>query len=297
MGKTVAAIVVTYNRKALLIECIKALKEQTYSDFVTLIIDNASTDGTKEAIAEFIDNTEVFYFNTGENLGGAGGFNFGIKQAVNMNFDYCWVMDDDTIASARALEALMETVIKLKDEFSFLCSSVKWIDGSDCIMNLPELSKDSAGRESTISNGLVLVDSCSFVSCFFKSGDVRKLGLPIKEFFIYGDDVEFTKRLRTLGSAYQDKSSVVVHKMNTNQGASLIEVSADRIDRYFYSYRNKIYVAKRISLVKVVKKLGRAVQDGIVILSKAKDKKILRLAVLIKGTVWGLFFSPKIEKP
>ena len=46
-----------------------------------LIIDNASTDNTKERVGKYIDNKKTFYYNTGENIGGAGGFNLGIKIA------------------------------------------------------------------------------------------------------------------------------------------------------------------------------------------------------------------------
>ena len=74
--KKVAAIVVTYNRKKLLLENIKALLAQTYRNLDILIIDNCSTDGTKDAIQEYIKNKSIIYVNTGSNLGGDGGFQY-----------------------------------------------------------------------------------------------------------------------------------------------------------------------------------------------------------------------------
>ena len=79
--KHVGTIVVTYNRRNLLKDCIEALLKQNYKKQEILIIDNASTDGTKEYIDNLIDNKKVFYFNTGANLGGAGGFNYGVREA------------------------------------------------------------------------------------------------------------------------------------------------------------------------------------------------------------------------
>ena len=93
--KTIAACVVTYNRKDKLVKCLHALLNQTYSDFQIIVVDNASTDGTKDAIQEFIQNNQIRYYNTGKNLGGAGGFNFAIKNVAN-KFSYLWIMDDDT---------------------------------------------------------------------------------------------------------------------------------------------------------------------------------------------------------
>ena len=76
----VVAIVVTYNRCELLRECIEHLKKSEYQADI-LIVDNASTDGTAQMVSEYVNNMDVFYTNTGANIGGAGGFNYGIKRA------------------------------------------------------------------------------------------------------------------------------------------------------------------------------------------------------------------------
>uniref|UniRef100_UPI0006234592 glycosyltransferase n=1 Tax=Lactobacillus sp. N54.MGS-719 TaxID=1637512 RepID=UPI0006234592 len=83
MNNKVVAVVVTYNRKKLLQKNIKALLAQTYKKSLDiLVIDNASTDHTKESIQQYIDNGDIIYINTGKNLGGAGGFNFGMRRAA-----------------------------------------------------------------------------------------------------------------------------------------------------------------------------------------------------------------------
>ena len=55
---TICAVVVTYNRKELLIECLESLKEQSRTLDAILIIDNASTDGTPEILLKngYIDH-------------------------------------------------------------------------------------------------------------------------------------------------------------------------------------------------------------------------------------------------
>lgn len=75
-NKSVAVVVVTYNRKELLKECINALLNSTYKNIKVLVIDNHSTDGTKDYISEELENEKVLYVDTGKNLGGAGGFNY-----------------------------------------------------------------------------------------------------------------------------------------------------------------------------------------------------------------------------
>ena len=65
----IAAVVVTFNRKEYLVKNIEALLAQVNAQLDILIIDNASTDGTKEAIQHYIDAGQIHYVNTGENLG------------------------------------------------------------------------------------------------------------------------------------------------------------------------------------------------------------------------------------
>ena len=80
----IVAVVVTYNRKESLLKCIEALRHQHGASTDVLVVDNASTDGTAEALASLMESGDVLYRNTGENLGGAGGFNFGMRQCSSL---------------------------------------------------------------------------------------------------------------------------------------------------------------------------------------------------------------------
>ena len=107
--KKIAAVVVTYNRKALLLENIESLLSQTVSDLLDIVIvDNASTDGTKEALGKYVSNEKIIYKNTGANLGGAGGFQYGIRYAAENGYEYVWVMDDDCMPTSTALENFLK---------------------------------------------------------------------------------------------------------------------------------------------------------------------------------------------
>ena len=76
------AIVVTYNRKELLQKNIRALLGQSRAEFDILVIDNASTDGTQELVGRMAEeSSRIAYINTGSNLGGAGGFSYGMQIA------------------------------------------------------------------------------------------------------------------------------------------------------------------------------------------------------------------------
>ena len=70
----ILAVIVSYNRKELLKEAIEHLLKQQAENLDILVVDNASTDGTKEYIQGYIDDNKIIYENTGSNIGGAGGF-------------------------------------------------------------------------------------------------------------------------------------------------------------------------------------------------------------------------------
>ena len=97
---SVAAVVVTYNRLPLLRQCLAALAAQTAQDLTIFLVDNASTDGTAEAVAEMA-LPNLVYRNTGKNLGGAGGFAYGVREAALAGYDALWLMDDDTLPTPR----------------------------------------------------------------------------------------------------------------------------------------------------------------------------------------------------
>lgn len=292
----IVSIIVTYNRKVLLNEAIDALLNQTFNQFDIYIIDNASTDGTYDYIQEKINqHPKIYYMNTGENLGGAGGFHYGIKKAVEQNYKKIWIMDDDTIPTSTALEELLKADSILKD-YGFLCSDVKWVDGSPCAMNVPNISNKWISNTQYLSYGLLNVSQCSFVSCFFSSDIVKQVGLPFKEFFVWGDDAEYTKRISEIKDSYFVSKSIVVHKMNSNIPTDISQDSSERLFRYKFSYRNMYYVNKRqgnklsvllyyYGIFLDIKKILKSKQNG-------KWKKI---KIIIKGIRDGRRFKPKVE--
>ena len=120
MKEKVMIVVVTYNRKKMLKECIEACLNQTYKDFTLLIVDNNSTDGTYEEVVKKYENKQVKYINTNKNIGGAGGFNLGIKEAILQEYDFAWVMDDDSIPEPNALESIIKKKKILKNFLLFV---------------------------------------------------------------------------------------------------------------------------------------------------------------------------------
>lgn len=293
--KDVVAVVVTYNRKKLLLENISCLMNQSCSNLDILIIDNNSTDGTNEDLTPYIQEKKIIYHNTGKNLGGAGGFQRGIKLGAEAGYKYIWVMDDDCMPTETALQTFLDADEKLKGNYGFLSSKVLWKDGNICQMNVQRhpLTKNI----SDFSADLIPATLASFVSLFFKSEIAFEMGLPIKEFFIWTDDWEYTRRISRKYPCYVVTSSVVIHKSAQNIGAKIDNDTPDRLDRYKLLYRNDAYLYRREGLTGFFYEVTRLCGHTAKVLVKSKDNKIRRIKMIWGGTKEGLDFSPQIEYP
>lgn len=290
--KKVATIIVTYNRKDLLRECISCILSQQGSVPDIIVVDNNSSDGTEDALVPYIETRQVIYFNTGANLGGAGGFQFGIRKGVELGYQYLWLMDDDCMPKDTALRTLLSAA-KHHPDFGFLSSKALWKDGSICKMNVQraELTKNV----TDYNRKLIPVVMASFVSLLIKTDIVRELGLPIKEFFIWTDDWEFTRRISRKYPCYLVTGSEVVHKSNLNIKADVSSDTPDRLDRFRYLYRNDVYLYRREGLRGFTYECARLTFHCVRVLLKSKDHKLKRIQKIVTGTAEGLRFHPEIE--
>lgn len=257
-GKDVVAVVVTYNRKALLLECLAAILSQSCQVKKVILIDNASTDGTTEALEKhgYLDYEQIQYIRMKTNTGGSGGFYEGMKRALSTECDWAWIMDDDVVPDVNCLEALLaaEKQVREKEEKSpcgpsFFASAIYNSKGEP--MNVPAISGKTApnGYEywyQFLAEGIVNISSATFVSILIKKEAIEKCGLPCKDFFLWGDDVEYTTRLTTFfGDAYFVGSSVAIHKRQNGQALSVFrESDPKRIDMFHYYFRNNIITAR-----------------------------------------------------
>lgn len=289
----IVAVVVTHNRKESLLRCIGALRRQRGAHTDILVVDNASDDGTAEALAPLMEEDAILYRNTGENLGGAGGFNVGMRLAVEAGYDRLWVMDDDCIPDPDALAALLRADARLGGDYGFLSGIAYWRDGSLCRMNIQKTDLWHKLEDPTAP--LTPVVMATFVCAFFPADRVRRVGLPIREFFIWSDDLEYTRRLSRRWPCYAVGGCRVLHDMRHNNKVNIATDSLDRLPRYAYLYRNEVYVYRREGLVGWLYLLARVgLHLGKIWLrSPVKGK---RMRVILSSFWAGLRFRPRIEE-
>lgn len=288
----VAAVVVTYNRRELLRRCLDCLRRQNSGDLTVWVIDNASTDGTAEMV-QAMQGANLVYRSTGQNLGGAGGFAYGIRAAAASGCDALWLMDDDTLPEPSALTALLEADRRLGGRYGWLSSRVLTPQGADQPMNRQRATpyRDIAGYEAQAVPAVM----ASFVSLFLRAETVRRFGLPIAEFFIWSDDWEYTRRISRQRPCWVVPASRVVHAM---QNPGVVNIASDvpaRWPRYRYFYRNDVVLYRREGPCGWLWLLAKDLWHSAQILRDGQGSRLRRLGILWRGFAAGLRFDPEIE--
>ncbi|WGS65027.1 glycosyltransferase family 2 protein [Marinitoga aeolica] len=254
MAPKIAALVVTYNRKDLLRETLKAILMQTFSINTLFVINNASTDGTDKVLEEYKEkySDKIKIVNLEENLGGAGGFNYGIHYIYNtFKYDWIWLMDDDAVPAENALETLFTYYNNLpkkkQNKIGVLQNKRvldrKWFDENNGKYFPLKAKKRWAG---------------TFVGYLIKTEVVGKIGFPEKEFFIYSDDVEYTLRVRKMGyKTLTIFGSYIYHPTWTTQWDYIFKKRKIKIPgwKIYYVFRNPFLIYKNNEMIKFFLKI------------------------------------------
>lgn len=293
MDDRVACIIVTYNRLSLLKETVDAVRNQSLPVENIIVVDNNSSDGTAEYLRS-LEDSRLSVVHLDKNLGGAGGFYEGIKNAyLKSQASYFWLMDDDTIPEKDCLEELIKGGKRINGQFGFLASHPIWIDGSPNLMNIP---KPMPKWSIDVDKDLIRIRCATFVSVLINRESVEEVGLPYKQFFIWSDDIEYTMRISYTRPCYFVGTSRVVHKTKNNVGSDIVTDSADRIGRYFFAYRNYYYTQKKFrGFVGASIQIIKLFVMTFCIIRKSKDHKFKRIVTIFKGLISGLVFHPKVD--
>ncbi|MFN3955826.1 MAG: glycosyltransferase [Pararhodobacter sp.] len=210
------AVVVTFNRKAQLERTLAALLAEPAQNLAAvLVVDNASDDGTG-AWLDGLDAPRLCVLRMPRNLGGAGGFEAGMRHAIQvLDPDWIVVMDDDAHPEPGALAAFHAADLAGWDAAA---AAVYHPDGRICQMNRPTLNpfwhfgvllRTALGggrgafhlgaRAYSRQAPVRAVDGASFVGLFLSRGAIERAGYPDAALFVYGDDAIYTLGLTAAG--------------------------------------------------------------------------------------------------
>jgi len=216
----VAVVVLNWDGEEIIRGCIDSLLNQTYKDFQIVVVDNGSSDSSRETLenyrSRFNDRVKLIYND--RNLGFAGGVNVGIDYALTNSFDAVALFNNDAIANESWLDKLVSAINS--DENIGIATGLLLHDDGKTI--------DSAGdfysiwglafprmRDEKSSNAPEsgYVFGATGGASLYRLDMLREIGLFDKDFFAYYEDVDLSFRAQLGGwKVFYNKEAVAYHK-------------------------------------------------------------------------------------
>jgi len=202
----VAIVILTCNQRDLTMQCLDAVVSLSYppNRLQVLVVDNGSDDGTEQAIRGA--HPTVIVLQTGENLGYAGGNNFGIHHALGGGADYILILNNDALVAPDLLSELV-TVAERAPRAGFVGPKVYHQEEPNRIqttgITLDHLFDSRHRGADELDNGqfetIREFDAVTGCAMLVSRGVVGQVGLLDPRFFIYHEEVDWCLRAKAAG--------------------------------------------------------------------------------------------------
>ena len=240
--KRVGAVICNFNKKEDVLNCIQSVLESKYTDYDLYVVDNASSDGSAEAIREKYGSQVTVLVNA-ENLGGWGGFNTGLRKALEKGYEYLYCLDNDVLVDENAMGELV-AFLDTHPDSGMAGSRVYHMENPGVIQQFGQIVdfKDYCTEAKflgkTDADGIPDVeysDAVAACSLMVRKSLIDEIGLMPEDNFLYWDDTEWGYCCNLAGYKVASVgSSVVLHRM----GAKKEVVNTFPT---YYAWRNWIY--------------------------------------------------------
>lgn len=224
-GPQVWCVVLSWNGRDDTLSCLNSLKASTYENLHILVVENASTDGTVEAIRE--SHPDVMLLINDENLRWAGGNNVGIKHAMEAGADYVFLLNNDIEIAPDMVTKMM--AVAIADERPRILApkiyyharrSTLWFAGGG--VNLWRgriwhfgIRQHDDGQFDHIRE----VDYITGCAMLIPRAIIDDVGLIDPAYYLYGEDVDYSLRTRRAGyDLCMVPDAVMWHKVSASLG-------------------------------------------------------------------------------
>ncbi len=245
---SVCIIILNWNTANDTIECIESLKNVRYPNLDIVIVENGSKDDSYDHLLKYDINLSIIRLN--DNRGYAGGNNVGIKYAVKNNYKYILVLNNDTIVQPDFLVPLIDTV-ENNSQIGLVTGKVLHYENPNRIYGacgkfsrifcsgINGNSNELIGPNNTYRYGFSKVTFISGTMMLIPSKIINEFGMFDEKYFLYFEDLEFSRRISNKYLLAYVPSSVIHHK--SGGGTKWTNYTLTYL---YYHTRNRIWVFK-----------------------------------------------------
>lgn len=325
-GSTICIVSVTYGNRANFVEqVVSRINDLDCESLVTAIvlIDNASAPTSRQLLDRLgMRDPRLKIVRNKENLGSAAGYCAGLKEAMETGGEFIWLLDDDNAPARNSLVELLyhyrhlaqETeldrlaLLSLREDRDYLAQVAKGTDprrvfareSSFLGFHLADIPRKVLKMMSRPNGSLKSADIDAtprpipygpYGGLFFHRAVIEQIGYPNADFFLYGDDFEYTNRLRKAGGRLCLVPSSRIIDIDKSwhirtSGSSFEKLLNEPSDaRVYYTIRNQIYLETQLdSKIPLLYTLNKVVFELVLSTfarsARQKDRlKLIRLAI------------------
>ena len=235
-----AVVILNFNKKDLVLKCIESIFQSDYMDFDVIVVDNASTDGSAEAVAEKYGNKLTLIINP-ENVGGSGGFYRGMKHVMERGFYRYLIQFDNDITIKNDTIYNLRTYMDLNSDVGVCGAAIFQSENPELTQEMgANISFDEFTNKPLFfqvkADELPTEIECDYApigSAIIRTSVIAKIGLIESGYFIYWDDMEFCWRVRNSGYKVRAISSAIVYH---DHGFKHLDTTIG----VYYFFRNKV---------------------------------------------------------
>ena len=244
MKSNIGSVIVTFNRLEKLKKTLRCYDKQNMQPKYIIVVNNASTDGTKEYLSELLSKTTQYkkiVINLDDNIGGSGGFYEGQKVALKEDADWIMLADDDAYPDENYISTMQEYIERNDSlDVSVICGRVfqlgTFVNQHRARIKYRIGSFVDAVKKDEYNKSLFECDVVSYVGPVIKKEALNRVGLVNKDYFILYDDTEHSLRLRSVGKLICITKTSIYH--------DTVEASKAPTWKSYYEYRNQINLTK-----------------------------------------------------
>ncbi len=250
----VAAVFVTMNRQETASTCLARLRSQTLRPGRVIVVENASTDGTRAMLREASEMSGgwLVVIESDQNLGNAGGMEIALEAAFSAGSDTVWILDDDSWPEPEALESLLKA--EVPEDSVLSCRVVDLATGSlSWPLQVPD--RDGwrlVGPEDPLPDGDVIRIRRSWLGALIPKRVYEAVGPVEGRLFLRGEDEDYPRRIEKAGfPVFMVLGSLLHHppagRLNLWEfaGQTVVLESGLAGDKLYYRLRNAWWMARR----------------------------------------------------
>jgi GT2 family glycosyltransferase len=248
MQHKIAVVIINWNSYLHSRNCIRSLNESSIKDFDIILVDNASNDGSGERLRDEFEN--IIFLKNSSNLGFTGGNNVGIQYALDNQYEFILMLNNDVFVDQ-----------------SFICHLKNYLDFhldagavQPLIYNYPERTKIWNGGGLFIRNlaksysnrkfdghidprEIDWISGCAFM---VRASVFRETGLLNEKYFAYHEDVDLSLRIKDAGYKLVFIPQAAIYHIGggSSNSAEKKKEGYQNPDVHYYNTRNQIWIIR-----------------------------------------------------